>query len=365
MNERVLMEGNEATAEGAVAGGCRFFFGYPITPQSQIPEYMSWRLPQVGGTYLQAESEIAAINMVFGAAAAGARVMTSSSGPGISLMQEGLSYMVGAELPCVVVNMARGGPGLGNIGAAQSDYWLATRGAGHGDGRPLVFAPYSVQELYDITAGAFEVAERYRIPVMILGDAILATMKEPCRRREVLPVPLAGEPEWVVGSGLEGRERHIVTSLYTNLPEMEQVNLRIAARLAQAEREETRWEEYGAEEPELLICAYGISARVCETVVEWAQAAGIATRLLRPVSLYPFPSARIAELAQQVEHCLVAELSLGQFIEDVKLAVSGRCPVTLYGRTGGMVFTPEEVLEHVVGLMRPSRRTVALKEAFR
>lgn len=350
MNTRRLMEGNEAAAEGAIAGGCRFFFGYPITPQSQIPEYMSWRLAEVGGVFLQAESEVAAINMVYGAAAAGGRAMTSSSSPGISLMQEGLSYMIGAELPCVVINMVRGGPGLGNIGAAQSDYWLATRGAGHGDGQPIVFAPYSVQELHDFTADAFEIAERYRNPVMILADAYLATMLEPCRLRPVREEPNARDFAWSIGGGLAGRERNIVNSLYTNLPEMEQVNLRIAARYAEAAGRETRWEEYGADDPEFVLCAYGIMARVCETAVDWAAERGIAARLVRPITLFPFPHKPIATLAQKAEHCLVVELSMGQLVEDVRLAVEGRCPVSRYGRVGGMVCTPEDVLEHIVEL---------------
>ena len=348
--KRILMEGNHACAEGAVAGGCRFFFGYPITPQSQIPEYMSWRLPQVGGVYLQAESEVAAINMVYGAAAAGARVMTTSSSPGIALMSEGLSYLIAAELPCVLVNMVRGGPGLGNIAAAQSDYWLATRGAGHGDGAPLVYAPYSVQELHDFTADAFEIAERYRSPVLILGDAILATMLEACARRPVTEVPNAVDHPWALGSGLQGRERRIINSLYTNVVELEQVNLRIAARYVEAAQRETRWEEYGHDDPDILVCAYGISARVCETAVDRAIEQGLRVRLLRPITLFPFPAAPIAALAERVKHCLVVELSMGQFIEDVRLAIEGRCPVSLLGHSGGVVTTPEELLEHLLNL---------------
>ena len=344
------MEGNEAAAEGAIAGGCRFFFGYPITPQNQIPEYMAWRLPEVGGVYLQAESEVAAINMVYGAAAAGARAMTSSSSPGISLMQEGLSYMIGAELSCVVINIVRGGPGLGNIGAAQSDYWLATRGAGHGDGRPIVLAPYSVQELHDLTAGAFDIAERYRTPVMILGDAYLGMMREPCHIRPVLDEPAVRALPWTLGGGLAGRERRIVNSLYTDLPVMEQVNLRIAARHAEAQACEMKWEEYGADEPQIILCAYGIMARVCETVVDWAAEQGISLRLLRPISLVPFPSPPLAALAQTAQHCLVVELSLGQLVEDVRLAIEGACPVSHFGRSGGMVCSPEDVLEHLAQL---------------
>lgn len=352
MSERRLMEGNEAAAEGAIVGGCRFFFGYPITPQSQIPEYMSWRLPEVGGAYLQAESEVAAINMVYGAAAAGARVMTSSSSPGISLMQEGLSYIVGAEIPCVVINVVRGGPGLGNIGAAQSDYWLATRGAGHGDGRPLVFAPHGVQEMHDLTAGAFELAERYRSPVMILADAYLGTMIEPCAVRAVSETPVVHERPWALGGGLAGRQRRVVNSLYTDLPEMEQVNLRIARRYDEATQRETRWEERGAEAPEIVLCAYGIMARVCETVVDWALDRGIGVRLVRPISLFPFPNEPLIRLAETAKHCIAVELSMGQFIDDVRLAVEGRCPVTHFGRAGGMVCTPEDVLEHLMEIAR-------------
>lgn len=351
MSERVLMEGNEAVAEGAIAGGCRAFFGYPITPQSQIPEYMSWRMPQVGGIYLQAESEVAAINMVYGAAAAGARVMTSSSSPGISLMQEGLSYMLGAEITGVVVDIARGGPGLGNIGAAQSDYWITTRGAGHGDGSTLVLAPYSVQELHDITAESFELSERFRLPVTVLGDAYLGQMREPCLLRPVGDAPLARQLGWTVGGGLEGRDRHIVNSLWTNLEVMEQMNLRMADRLARAKAELTRWEEYGAPEPEIVLCAYGIMARVCETVVDWCLERGIAAKLFRPISLVPFPDQAIRSLAGRAKHCLVVELSLGQFIEDIRLSVQGLCPVSHYGRTGGVVCTPEDVLDHVVEIL--------------
>jgi len=322
----VLMEGNHATAEGAIAGGCRFFFGYPITPQSQIPEYMSWRLPEVGGTYLQAESEVAAINMVYGAAAAGARVMTTSSSPGISLMSEGLSYMIGCELPCVVVNMVRGGPGLGNIAASQADYWLA--------------------------ADAFAIAERYRNPVMILGDAVLATMLEPCRVRPVGDVPLCRQFDWSMGGGLQGRERHVINSLYSRITDLEALNLRIAERYAEAHRNEIRWEETGCEDPDILLCAYGISARVCETVVERGLEQGLKLRLLRPISLFPFPSAAVAALAERVKHCLVVELSMGQFVEDIRLAVEGRCPVSLLGRAGGVLITPEDVLARVHDIAR-------------
>ncbi|MCD6350666.1 MAG: 3-methyl-2-oxobutanoate dehydrogenase subunit beta, partial [Armatimonadetes bacterium] len=265
--EPVLIKGNEACAEGAIAGGCRYFFGYPITPQSQIPEYMSEHLPLIGGVYVQAESEVAAINMVMGAAAAGAIPMTTSSSPGISLMQEGLSYILGCELPCVIVNMVRGGPGLGNIAPAQSDYWMSTRGLGHGDGQGLVFAPYSVQELHDWTADAFEIAGRYRLPVTIVGDAALAQVTEPCWLRP-RGEPLSLDREWAVGGGLQGRERRIVNSLWVQPEVMEAVNLRNAERLRRATEEMVRWEETGSDEPQILICAYGIMARVAETALQ-------------------------------------------------------------------------------------------------
>ncbi|MCD6360216.1 MAG: 3-methyl-2-oxobutanoate dehydrogenase subunit VorB [Armatimonadetes bacterium] len=349
--EAVLVNGNEATAEGAIAGGCRFFFGYPITPQNKIPEYMSEQLPLIGGTYLQAESEVAAINMVFGAASAGARVMTTSSSPGISLMQEGLSYMTGAELPCVLVNMVRGGPGLGNIGPAQSDYWLATRGCGHGDGRCITLTPSSVQELHDFTARAFEIADRYRNPTMVLADALLANMMEPCRmlpRRE-LPPP---DRPWAVGPREDGRERNIVTSLYIDFDELEAVALRQEERYRQAAEEITEWDEYGDDEPELLVCAYGISARICETAVDEALAEGLRVRLINPKTVFPFPTAPIREWAERVAGVLVVELSMGQFIEDVKLAVEGRCPVQLIAHSGGNMPWVSEVVRRLMEMAR-------------
>jgi len=353
VSEYVLMSGNEATAEGGIAGGCRYFFGYPITPQNKIPEYMSRNLPEVGGVYLQAESEVAAINMVYGAASTGARVMTTSSSPGISLMQEGLSYIVGAEVPCVVVNMVRGGPGLGNIGPAQSDYWLATRGAGHGDGRCLVYAPYSVQELHDWTARAFEIAERYRNPVMILADAILAQMIEPCKLQPRGQPPPLDKP-WAIGGDSSERPRNIINSLYVNHDEEEAVNRRIQARYDQAARDDLYYSEYGDEDPEILVVAYGICARVCETAVERASEGGVKCRLLRPISLFPFPSEPLAQWAQLAHKALVVELSMGQFVEDVRLAIEGRCPVELLNRTGGNVVTPEDVTQKLFDMAAES-----------
>jgi 2-oxoglutarate/2-oxoacid ferredoxin oxidoreductase subunit alpha len=340
MTDRVLLKGNEAAAEGAIAGGCRYFFCYPITPQNQIPEYMAAHMHEVGGVFVQAESEVAAINMVYGAAATGVRTMTSSSSPGVSLMQEGLSYMLGSELPCVIINMVRGGPGLGNIAPAQSDYWLSTRGCGHGDGRCITFAPYSVQELHDWTADAFAIAEKYRNPVTILGDAILAQMMEPCRLRPRTQAPDA-DLGWNVGGIRNGRERRVINSLWTDIPVMEAVNERIQARYEQAAREDTHWAEYGHDEPDVLICAYGSSARIAETVIDRVNATGMRCRLLRPISLFPFPTAPIREWAGRGHEILSFELSMGQMVEDVRLAANGACPVTHYGRAGGAVVTPE------------------------
>ena len=345
--KRVFISGNEATAEGGIAGGCRHFFGYPITPQNEIPEYMSEHLPPIGGVYLQAESEVAAINMVYGASAAGARVMTSSSSPGIALMQEGLSYMLGSELPAVLVNMVRGGPGLGNIAAAQSDYWLSTRGAGHGDGRCISLTPYSVQELHDFTAGAFEIADRYRSVVVVLADAILATMMEPCEMipREELPLP---ERDYAVGPHDRAqRERNIVNSLWIDFDTLEAVSLRIEDRYAQAAEEITDWDEFGHDEPQLLLCAYGISARICESAVLRAEEAGVRLRLIRPKTVFPFPTEAIRAWSERVAATLVVELSMGQFVEDVRLAVEGRCPVELLGRSGGNMPTVRDVLAKV------------------
>ncbi len=343
MSERVMMTGNEALAEGAIAGGCRYFFGYPITPQNDIPKYMAEHMPEVGGVYLQAESELASINMVYGAATTGAYVMTSSSSPGISLMQEGLSYICGAELPCVVVNMVRGGPGLGNIAPAQSDYWLATRGAGHGDSRCLTFAPDSVQELHNWGADAFPIAQKYRLPVMILGDGILASMAEPVELRERQEPPGRSQ-EWAVGGIREGRERRVINSLWTDAEVMEAVNLRMQARFNAAAEHETRWEEYGDDDPQIVYVAYGISARVCKTAVERLADEGVRVRLIRPISLFPFPAEPIVAWAEKTEKMVCVELSLGQMIEDVRLSVEGRCKVDFIGRTGGIILTPDDVV---------------------
>jgi 2-oxoglutarate ferredoxin oxidoreductase subunit alpha len=352
---KILAKGNEALAQGAIDAGCRYFFGYPITPQNEVPNYMARAMVEAGGVFLQAESEVAAINMVYGAAAAGKRVMTASSSPGISLKQEGISYIAGAELPCVIVNIVRGGPGLGNVAPAQTDYWQATRGGGHGDYRTLVLAPWSVQELYDQMRDAFDLADRYRGPVLVLADAVLGQMMEPM---EVTRSPVDPEslptPPWAT-TGAQGRPKNIVNSLYIVPHEQEVVCRRLDARYQEAAERETRWESYGDEDAEIGLVAYGTSARVCLSALEEAAAFGLRVRLLRPITLYPFPTDAVAALADRVRSLLVVEMSLGQMVEDVRLAVGDRCPVGFFGRTGGVVPTPAEVAEAI--------RAVAAAEA--
>jgi len=338
------MKGNEAIAEAALRAGVQAYFGYPITPQSELPEYMARELPGRGGVFLQAESEVAAINMVYGAGGAGARVMTSTSSPGVSLMQEGLSYLVGAEVPCVIVNMVRGGPGLGNIGPAQSDYFQATRSAGHGDGRLIVLAPSTIQEAADLTILAFDLAERYRNPVMILGDGILGQMMEPVS----FPPPQRRERDlsWATTGAGDG-PRRLINSIYLDPDELEQHNLRLLEKYRRAQQEEVRWEAYRMEDAALAVAAYGLAARVARSAVDRARAKGLAAGLLRPVTLFPFPTAAFRQAAERVRAFLVVEMSAGQMVEDVRLAVEGRVPVFFYGRLGGVVPTPPEVLRQI------------------
>ena len=347
---RVLMRGNEAIAQGALDAGCRCFFGYPITPQNQIPDYMAKHLPEVGGVFLQAESEVAAINMVYGAAAAGRRVMTASSSPGMSLKQEGISYLAGAELPCVIINVVRGGPGLGNIAPGQADYFQAVKGGGHGDYRTLVLAPWSVQELYDLTRDAFDLAERYRTPVLVLADAVLGQMMEPMEvgRPPVDPSSLS-VPSWAT-TGAKGRSKNIINSLYIVPDEQERVCLRIQERYQEAAQRETRWEGFHLDDAELALVAYGTAARVCLTAMETLRAQGRRIGLLRPITLFPYPEQALAELAERVPTMLVVEMSLGQMVEDVRRIVFGRCPVHFFGRTGGVVPTPSELVRAVDAL---------------
>lgn len=338
---KVLMKGNVAIAEGAIAAGCRLFFGYPITPQNEIPEHMSRRMPEVGGVYLQAESEVAAINMLYGAAAAGARAITTSSSPGISLMQEGISYIVTCELPCVIVNVVRGGPGLGNVLGAQSDYFQAVKGGGHGDYHLITLAPWSGQEMYELTYLAFDIADRYRHPVMVLADGVLGQMMEPVEIGH-LPEPTPPPKPWAT-TGAKGRKKNIINSLEIVGSKMEEINRRIFAKYEEAKKE-TRWQEIETEDAELLLVAYGTSARVCKTVVDLARKEGLKVGLLRPITLFPFPSQRLWELAGKVKAMLVVEMSMGQMVEDVKLSVECKCPVHFYGRTGGVIPMPKEVL---------------------
>lgn len=341
--KRVLVKGNEALAQGAIDAGCRYFFGYPITPQNEIPDYMAQRLPEVGGVFLQAESELAAINMVYGAAAAGKRVMTASSSPGISLKQEGISYIAGAELPAVIANIVRGGPGLGNIGPAQSDYFQAVKGGGHGDYHTLVLAPASVQEMYEHTRLAFELADKYRTPVMLLGDAALGQMMEPMvfPTDVVDPKSLPKKP-WAT-TGRHGGPKRIINSLYIIPADLEKTNRRLHERYRKAQ-EDVRCEQDGIAEGIILLVAYGTAARVCRTALRKARAKGMMAGLLRPITLFPYPEQALAEAAAQAKAVLVVEMNLGQMVEDVQRIVAGRAPVHFYGRTGGIVPTAEEVL---------------------
>ena len=343
MKTRQLMKGNEAICRAAIDAGCSCFFGYPITPQNQVPEYLSSLMPAAGRVFLQAESELAAINMVYGASATGVRVMTSSSSPGISLKQEGISYLAGAELPAVIVNVMRGGPGLGNIAPAQGDYFQATRGGGHGDYRTLVLAPASVQELYDLTRDAFDLAEKYRNPVLILADAVLGQMMEPVLlTREPQPVPT---PQPWGARGTRKGSRSVFNSLYIMPEELEAVNLRLLEKYDRMAREEVRWEEQDLDHADFVFVAYGSAARICQTAMARLTEEGHAIGLFRPISLYPFPSEPLRLLSERVRRLLVIEMSAGQMVEDVRLAVEGRCPVDFYGRTGGVVPTPDEIAE--------------------
>lgn len=346
MAEKVLMKGNEAIAEAAIKAGCRYFFGYPITPQNSLPEYMSRRLPQVGGVFLQAESEVAASNMVYGAAGAGARVLTSSSSPGISLKMEGISYIAGAELPAVIVNIMRGGPGLGSIQPSQSDYFQATKGGGHGDYYLTVLAPSTVQEAVDLTIEAFEIADRYRNPVMILGDGIIGQMMEPVEfKKEINPDDLP-KKEWAT-DGAKDREVNVINSLFLDPKELEDHNLKLKKKYQLMKENELRYETVRMEDAEIGIVAYGTTARIASSAIDMARDKGIKVGLIRPISLYPYPYEIINKAADQVDSFLTVEMSNGQMVEDVKLGVNGKKPVYFYGRSGGMVPTPEEILAEI------------------
>ncbi len=345
MPQKILMSGNEALAESAIRAGCHYYFGYPITPQSEIPAYMARRMRQVGGVFLQAESEIAAINMVYGAAAAGARAMTSSSSPGISLKQEGISYLAGAQLPAVIVNIMRGGPGLGNIAPAQGDYFQATRGGGHGDYHTIVLAPDSVQEMADLTYLAFDLADKYRNPVIVLADAILGQMMEGVHFKEI-PARKKMKKDWAV-NGARGRKPNLIRSLYLQEGMLEEHNRKLQKKYVRMARQEVRYELANRQNAEILLIAYGSTARISREVVNRLTEEKIRAALFRPVTLWPFPYEAVEQLAHQVKFAFVVELSEGQMLEDVKLAVGKEIPVYFYGRLGGGVPSPLEVLEKI------------------
>ena len=345
MSQKVLMKGNEAIAEAAIMAGCRHYFGYPITPQTEIAAYMAKRMPKENGIFLQAESEVAAINMVIGASAAGRRVMTSSSSPGISLKCEGLSYLAGCDLPALVVNVQRGGPGLGGIQPSQSDYFQATKGSGHGDFHHFVLAPDSVQEMFSLTFKGFELADKYRMVSMILADGTMGQMMEPVAL-DMGEVKTYDKPWALTGTKLE-RKHNVVNSLMLSPEELEKYNFERFDKYAEACKNEVMYEEYMMEDAEICIVAFGIAARVSKNAIEAARAEGIKVGMIRPITLWPFPNEVIRAAADRVKCFMSVELSMGQMIEDIKLAEECRKPVLLCNRVGGMIMTPEEVLAKI------------------
>lgn len=344
MGEKVLMKGNEAIGEAAIRSGCRHFFGYPITPQTELSAYMAKKMPKIGGTFLQAESEVAAINMVYGAAAAGVRAMTSSSSPGISLKSEGISYIAAGDLPAVIVNIMRGGPGLGGIQPAQSDYFQATKGGGHGDYHLIVLAPNSVQELANLTADAFNLTDKYRIPVMILGDGTIGQMMEPVDFDEI-PKPIRYEKPWAVTGTKNEREANCVKTLYLTPSELEDKVVERYERYERVKEELQRYEAHDIDDAEIIISSYGITSRVAETAVKKLRAEGIKAGVIRPITLWPFPE----KIYKQVhpKAFLSVEMSMGQMVEDIRLACECRVPVYFTGRTGGIIPTPDEIIAKV------------------
>ena len=340
---KVLMRGNHIVGESAIRAGCRYYFGYPITPQNEIPEYMSDRLSKLeGGVFIQAESEIASIHMVIGASMAGGRAMTSSSGPGISLKQEGLSFLSALELPAVVVNMTRGGPGLGNIAPAQSDYFQATRGGGHGDYRNIVLGPNSGQELADLTFEAFNLADKYRIPVIILGDGMLGQMMEPVELPEEVQIKQLPPKDWTL-TGAKGRPSRFIRSLILDPVEEEEHNWKLMRKYERIYKEEKRWETFLTEDAKMIVVAFGIAARIAKGAIKRIREQGLKVGLIRPISLWPFPNKIIKEFTKKVRHFFVFEMNMGQMVEDVRLAIEGSGEVHFYGRPGGVVPTPLEI----------------------
>ena len=344
MEKKVLMKGNEAIAYAAIHGGCRYFFGYPITPQNEIPEFMSRELPRVGGCFLQAESEVSAINMVYGAAGAGARVMTSSSSPGIALKQEGISYICGSEVPCVIVNIMRGGPGLGGIQPSQADYYQSTRGGGNGDYSMIVLAPANIQEAADLTAEAFEIADYYRNPVLVVGDGMIGQMMEPVQFRD--PPRREQQPKTWATTGTGGtRPPNVISSLHLAAADLEKHNIRLQEKYRSMREKEARFELVHVEDAEVVIVAYGTSSRIARNAIFDLREQGIRAGMIRPITLWPFPDRAFDALPDSLRAVLTVELSCGQMIDDVRLAVNGRFPVRFFGRTGGMVFSQQDIAD--------------------
>jgi 2-oxoglutarate ferredoxin oxidoreductase subunit alpha len=347
---RELLKGNNAMAEAAVRAGLQAYYGYPITPQTELLEYLSQRMPELGRAFLQAESELAAINMVYGAACTGARVMTSSSSPGVSLMMEGLSYIAGTEIPVVLIDVMRGGPGLGNIAPSQADYNQIVHGGGHGDYFPIVLSPSSVQEAIDLTVLAFDLAEKYRTIAVVLADGSVGQMMEPAELPEMQPLRQE-RPEWAV-SGAAGRERRVLSSIYLQPEAEERTNIRLLKRWQQVEANEIRLREYYLDDAEIVVVGFGTAGRIALSAVRAARAEGIPVGLLRPVTLSPFPQQTLRELAGRVQSFLVVEMNAGQMLQDVRLAVEGRAPVDFYGRLGGVVPFPGEILAEIQRVAR-------------
>jgi 2-oxoglutarate ferredoxin oxidoreductase subunit alpha len=342
---KVLMKGNEAIAEAAIRAGCDAYFGYPITPQTEVLEYMSRRMPELGRAFVQAESELGAVNMVYGAACTGVRVMTTTSSPGYSLMQEGISYIAMSFVPCVIVNIMRGGPGLGNIQPAQGDYFQMTKGGGHGDYHLLVLAPSTVQETVDLIIEAFDLADRYRQPVTVIADGMIGQIMEPVAFPE-MKKPERREYDWAL-TGARNRKKNVITSLFLGAQKLEQENLKLQRIITEIEANEVRYEEYMMEDAEIVVVAYGTAGRIVQTAVKQARAEGIAAGLFRPISMFPFPYERLRAVTERARHVLVVELSAGQMLEDVQLATRCHIPISFYGKMGGIVPLPDDVLAEI------------------
>jgi 2-oxoglutarate/2-oxoacid ferredoxin oxidoreductase subunit alpha len=346
---KVLMKGNEAIAEAAIRAGCDAYFGYPITPQTEVLEYMSRRMPDLNRAFVQAESELGAINMVYGAACTGARVMTTTSSPGFSLMQEGVSYIAMSFVPCVIVNIMRGGPGLGNIQPAQGDYFQMTKGGGHGDYNLIVLAPSTVQETVDLIIEAFDLADKYRQPVTVIADGLIGQIMEPVELPDLKP-PVRAEHDWAL-TGAKGRKKNIITSLFLGAQNLERENLKLQEIVEEIKINEVRYAEYEMEDAEIVVVAYGTAGRIVQTAVKQARAEGIPVGLFRPISMFPFPYERMDEVAETAREILVVELSAGQMIEDVRLATNCRRPISFFGKMGGIVPLPEDIYAEIVKLV--------------